>query len=94
MSRRDIERRRDELLAMVQQQRLDLKACERDWYQATYRYDHLWHTVFGLRRYVAIGSGLAAIWSLRHPGFVMRWAKRGFGLWSSWRVIRNALPRK
>ncbi|KGD70683.1 membrane protein [Tatumella morbirosei] len=94
MSRRDIERRRDALLALVQQQRLDLKACERDWFQTTRRYDELWHTALGLRRYIAIGSGLAAVWSLRHPKFMLRWGKRAFGLWSSWRVIRKALPRK
>ncbi|GAA0479918.1 MULTISPECIES: YqjK-like family protein [Tatumella] len=94
MSRRDIERRRDELLAVIQQQRLDLQACQRDWCQATRRYDQLWVRLTGLRRYIAIGGGLATLWSLRHPGFVARWAKRGFGLWSSWRMIRNNLPGK
>lgn len=93
MSRRDIERRKQRLLEEIQQQRLDLKASERDWYQLTSRYDSLWHTVIGLRRYIVVGSGLAAAWSLRHPKFLVRWVKRGFGLWSSWRMIRKALPR-
>lgn len=94
MSRRDIERRKNALLVLIQQQRLDLKSCERDWYQGTARYDTLWHTFVGLRRYITIGSGLAAVWSMRHPAFIVRWAKRGFGLWSSWRMIRKALPRR
>ncbi|WP_158780410.1 YqjK-like family protein [Pantoea sp. BAV 3049] len=91
---RERDERKAELLRQVQQQRLDLSADRNLWLERTARYDHGWLTLVGLRRYVAVGSGLMAIWSVRNPRFITRWAKRGFGVWSTWRVVRNYLPRR
>ncbi|WNN43831.1 MULTISPECIES: YqjK-like family protein [Winslowiella] len=92
MSRREREQRKAELLGIVQQQRLDLTAARRDWLTSTARYDSGWLTLVSMRRYLVIGSSALAIWSARNPSFLLRWAKRGFGAWSTWRLIRKNLP--
>ena len=94
MSRTDREKRRADLLIAIQQQRLDLSAARRDWLFETARYDRGWMTLLSLRSYLAIGSSALAIWSVRNPNFLMRWAKRGLGLWSTWRLIKSNLPHK
>ncbi|OON38646.1 hypothetical protein BTJ39_17475 [Izhakiella australiensis] len=94
MSRREREQRKADLLRLVQQQRLDLSAECRDWEYATARYDRSWLRLMSLRRYIAIGSSLAAIWSVRHPRRMGRWFKRGLGVWSTWRLIRSNLPQR
>ncbi len=94
MSRREREARIHELLNQVQQQRLDLSAARRDWLDGTAHYDRGWLTFLSMRRYLAIGSSALAIWSIRSPNRILRWAKRGFGLWSTWRMIKSTLePR-
>lgn len=92
MTRQEREARKHELLNQVQQQRLDLSAAKRDWLLGTAHYDRGWLTLMSLRRYVAIGSSALAIWSVRNPNFLMRWAKRGLGIWSTWRLLKNSLP--
>ncbi|MBE5254119.1 MAG: YqjK-like family protein [Enterobacterales bacterium endosymbiont of Blomia tropicalis] len=94
MSRREREERIHELLNQVQQQRLDLSAARRDWLYGTAHYDRGWLTFLSIRRYLAIGSSALAIWSVRSPNKLMRWAKRGFGLWSTWRMFKAALPQR
>ncbi|MEG3110387.1 MULTISPECIES: YqjK-like family protein [Pantoea] len=94
MSRREREKRIHELLNQVQQQRLDLSAGRRDWLYGTAHYDRGWQTFLGLRRYLAVGSSALAIWSVRSPNKILRWAKRGFGLWSTWRMLKTALPQR
>ncbi|PKH22548.1 hypothetical protein CIG19_11225 [Enterobacterales bacterium CwR94] len=93
MSKREREERKAALLVQVQQQRLDLSAARRDWFQVTERYDRGWLTLISLRRWAAVGSGVMALWSVRHPRGMMRWARRGFGAWSTWRLVRNQLKR-
>lgn len=83
-----------ELLRLVQQQRLDLSAEKKLFLEATARYDRGWLKLVSLRRFAVVGSGLMAIWSVRHPRRITRWAKRGLGLWSTWRVVRNYLPNR
>ncbi|AOE39126.1 YqjK-like family protein [Pantoea agglomerans] len=92
MSRREREERIHELLKHVQQQRLDLSAARRDWLEGTAHYDRGWFTFLSLRRYLAIGSSALAIYSVRSPNMLLRWVKRGFGAWSTWRMIKSALP--
>lgn len=82
-----------DLLSQIQQQRLDLNAGCRDWVYATTPLDRSWKTLLNMRTWAIAGSGLAAIWSVRHPRFLMRWGKRSLGLWSSWRLLRNTLNR-
>lgn len=92
------QRSRDErlhdLLKQIQQQRLDLSASRRDFLLSTAQYDRGWLKFLGMRRYLAIGSGVLALWTVRRPGKLLRLAKRGFGLWSTWRAVKAALPQR
>ncbi|HEY1843573.1 MAG TPA: YqjK-like family protein [Buttiauxella sp.] len=94
MSDRERDRRKALLLSRIQQQRLDLSAGKRDWLEATASYDRGWHTLISLRSYALIASSVMAIWTVRHPSFLMRWARRGFGAWSAWRLIRNTVQQQ
>lgn len=91
MSVTDREQRKAALLSQIQQQRTTLSMASRDWLQVTAPYDRGWHTLVSLRRYIVVASSVLALWNVRRPGKIMRLAKRGFGLWSTWRVIRSSL---
>ncbi|QOV68256.1 YqjK-like family protein [Citrobacter sp. BDA59-3] len=82
------------LLSQIQQQRLDLTAARRDWVDATGVYDRGWNTFLSLRSWALVGSSFMAVWSVRHPSVLMRWAKRGLGLWSVWRLIKSTLDQQ
>lgn len=84
----ELQRRKARLLSSIQQQRLDLSASRRDWLDATHSYDRGWNTLLNLRSWILVGSSVATIWTVRHPRFLVRWAKRGFGIWSAWRLIK------
>jgi len=94
MSRKEREARMHDLLNEIQQQRLDLSAAGRDWLTSTAHYDRGWLTLLSMRRYLAIGSSALAIWSIRSPNRILRWAKRGFGVWSTWRMLKSSLPSR
>lgn len=91
MSKRELDKRKAFLLSQIQQQRLDLSASKRDWLEVTATYDRSWNTLISLRRYALVASSAMAIWTVRHPSFLMRWARRGLGAWSTWRLIRNTI---
>ena len=40
------------------------------------------------------GSSVMAIWSVRHPNMLIRWARRGFGAWSAWRLVKATLRQQ
>ncbi|MEH3414558.1 YqjK-like family protein [Phytobacter diazotrophicus] len=82
------------LLSQIQQQRLDLTAARRDWVDATGVYDRGWNTLLSLRSWALVGSSFMAVWSVRHPSMLMRWAKRGLGLWSVWRLVKSTLDQQ
>ena len=82
------------LLSQIQQQRLDLTAARRDWVDATSVYDRGWNTFLSLRSWALVGSSFMAVWSVRHPSMLMRWAKRGLGLWSVWRLVKSTLEQQ
>jgi hypothetical protein len=84
-------RRTADLLSQIQQQRLDLSAGCRDWEYVTSPLDRGWKRLLNVRTWAIASSSLAAIWSIRHPRFLMRWGKRALGVWSSWRLLRKAL---
>lgn len=90
-SRQERERRKARLLSEIQQQRLDLSASRRDWLTATGAYDRGWSALQSLRSWAVVGSSVMALWSIRHPNMLMRWAKRGFSAWSIWRLVKNTL---
>jgi hypothetical protein len=94
MSDCERDKRKALLLSRIQQQRLDLSAGKRDWLEATGAYDRGWLTIMSLRSYAIIASSVMAIWSVRHPSFLMRWGRRGFGAWSAWRLIRNTVQQQ
>lgn len=37
---------------------------------------------------------LMAIWTIRHPNMLVRWARRGFGVWSAWRLVKTTLKQQ
>ncbi len=82
------------LLSQIQQQRLDLTAARRDWLETTGVYDRGWNTLLSLRFWALVGSSVMAVWSVRHPSLLIRWAKRGLGLWSVWRLVRSTLDQQ
>lgn len=82
------------LLSQIQQQRLDLTATRRDWLETTGVYDRGWNTLLSLRSWALVGSSVMAVWSVRHPSLLVRWAKRGLGLWSVWRLVRSTLDQQ
>ena len=79
------------LLREIQQQRLDLIATRRDWLEATGVYDRGWSKLVSLRSRAIVASSAMAVVSLRHPRFLVRWARRGLGIWSTWRMAKNLL---
>ena len=82
------QKRKAYLLSQIQQQRLDLSASRRDWVEATHRFDRGWNTVLSLRSWALVGSSVMAIWSVRHPNMLIRWARRGFGARSARRLVK------
>jgi hypothetical protein len=90
-NRQEREQRKAQLLRQIQQQRLDLASSHRSWLDVTAPIDHGWQTLKHLRSWAMVGSGLMAIWSVRHPRFLIRWTRRGLGLWSTWRMVRSLL---
>ena len=85
------ERRKAQLLSQIQQQRLDLSASRREWLEATGAYDRRWNMLLSLRSWALVGSSVMAIWTIRHPNMLVRWARRGFGVWSAWRLVKRTL---
>ena len=85
------EERKAFLLREIQQQRLDLIATRRDCLDATAVYDRGWSKLVSLRSWAIVASSAMAVVSLRHPRFLVRWARRGLGIWSTWRMAKNLL---
>ncbi|ALY14651.1 putative inner membrane protein [Escherichia coli] len=88
------ERRKAQLLSQIQQQRLDLSASRREWLEATGAYDRRWNMLLSLRSWALVGSSVMAIWTIRHPNMLVRWARRGFGVWSAWRLVKTTLKQQ
>jgi len=87
------EQRKTELLNQIQQQRVSLSIAKYHWLETTAPYDKGWHTLVSLRRYFVVAGSVLAIWNVRRPGKMMRLVKRGFSVWSTWRVVRSSLNR-
>ncbi|EEX0842804.1 hypothetical protein D3939_000372 [Escherichia coli] len=88
------ERRKAQLLSQIQQQRLDLSASRREWLEATDAYDRRWNMLLSLRSWALVGSSVMAIWTIRHPNMLVHWARRGFGVWSAWRLVKTPLKQQ
>jgi len=55
--------------------------------EKTVRIDRSWQMVFGLRRYLVLGSVLMALYGIRHPIKLIRWSRRTFGAWGAIRLL-------
>ncbi len=55
---------------------LDLAEHKSLWLEKTERIDRGWQTVFGLRRYLVLGSSVMALYGIRHPSKMIRWSRR------------------
>ena len=60
--------------------------------EKTERIDRGWQTVFGLRRYLVLGSSVMALYGIRHPSKMIRWSRRAFGAWSAIRLFKRPSP--
>lgn len=92
---RDSEREQSktELLNQIQQQRISFSIAKYQWLETTAPYDKGWHTLVSLRRYFVVAGSVLAIWNVRRPGKMMRLVKRGFSVWSTWRMIRTSIKK-
>ena len=88
------QKRKALLLRQIQQQRLDLSASRRDWIDATRPLDRGWNTFLNLRTWTLAGTSIMAIWGVRHPRKLIRWTRRGFGIWSTWRLVKAAIRQQ
>lgn len=93
-SKTELRQRKAFLLSQIQQQRLDLAASRRDWVDATRPLDRGWNTFLNLRSWVLVGSSVMAIWGVRHPSKLIRWTRRGFGVWSAWRLVKATIRQQ
>ncbi|MDB6984231.1 YqjK family protein [Escherichia coli] len=50
--------------------------------------------LLSLRSWALVGSSVMAIWTIRHPNMLVRWARRGFGVWSAWRLVKTTLKQQ
>lgn len=89
MSRRRYLEWKKRLIRQIQQQRLDLAEHKSLWLEKTERIDRGWQTVFGLRRYLVLGSSVMALYGIRHPSKMIRWSRRAFGAWSAIRLFKD-----
>ena len=76
------------------EQRLDLAEHKSLWLEKTERIDRGWQTVFGLRRYLVLGSSVMALYGIRHPSKMIRWSRRAFGDWSAIRLFKKTFSAK
>lgn len=95
MNRRQYrEWRKAKLLRQIQQQRLDLADNKEQWLDKTEHIDRGYQTVFGMRKYLLIGSSVVALYGLRHPTKLIRWSRRAFGAWGTLKLVRKTLSPK
>ncbi|WP_156294092.1 YqjK-like family protein [Serratia oryzae] len=86
--------KKEQLIRQIEQQRLDLVENKTLWLAKTEYLDQGWQTLFNLRKYVAIGSSVVALYGIRHPGKFIRWSRRAFGIFSTIRLIRKVFTAK
>lgn len=77
------------LLLKIEQQRLDLVAQTYAWHEKTARYDRYWLQFMQWRRYWLMASGIVALYGIRHPNRLIRWARRGVGLLGTVNLLRK-----
>ncbi|OKP03443.1 YqjK-like family protein [Xenorhabdus eapokensis] len=83
--------RKQQLLKEIQQQRQLIAAYSRNWLEVIQPYDKFWQTLVAFKPYVAIGSGLALLYGLRHPRQFYRWSRHIINILGIIKIVRNTL---
>ncbi|MEQ1974334.1 YqjK-like family protein [Xenorhabdus sp. SGI240] len=83
--------RKQQLLKEIQQQRQLLATYSQNWLKMTQPYDKGWQTFITFKPYVAIGSGLALLYGLRHPRQFYHWSRRIINIFGIIKIVRNTL---
>ncbi|GAA3611362.1 MAG: YqjK-like family protein [Gibbsiella quercinecans] len=86
--------RKQRLLSQIQQQRVDLAQNTAVLLEKTERIDRGWQALFGMRKFMAIGASVVAIYGIRHPSKLILWSRRAFGAWGTLRLLRKTLSTK
>ncbi len=89
MSRTQRQLEKAALLRQIQLQRRDLAGETHRWLETMAPYDRGWQSVVKLRKLLLVGSGMMALYNLRHPNHVLRWSRYGLQAWSSIKLIRQ-----
>ncbi|WP_145507518.1 YqjK-like family protein [Yersinia alsatica] len=89
MSRRQLVQEKAALLQEIQQQRLDLANSAAHWLEVTAPYDRGWAKIVGMRKYLMVGSGIVALYGIRHPSKLVRWSRRVVSVWGTIRLFRS-----
>ena len=50
--------------------------------------------LLNLRGWVIVGSSIMAVRTIRNPNLLVRWAKRGFSVWSIWRLVKSTIRQQ
>ncbi|WP_338884266.1 MULTISPECIES: YqjK-like family protein [Xenorhabdus] len=83
--------RKQQLLKEIQQQRQLLATYSQNWLEVTQPYDKGWQTLMAFKPYIAIGSGLALLYGLRHPKQLYHWSRRIINIFGIIKIVRNTL---
>lgn len=94
MSHPQRDKEKVQLLRKIQQQRLDLSANKKYLLGSTAPYDRYWHNLLQWRKYWIVGSGLIAVYGVRHPSRLIRWGRRAVGLWGTLRFFRKTFSSR
>jgi hypothetical protein len=89
MSQSARQREKIRLMEMIIQQRLDLSASRKEWLRATASIDRGWLKIVDMKKYLIVGSSLLAVYGVRHPSKVVRWARRAVGIWGTVKLFRR-----
>ncbi|MXP67695.1 YqjK-like family protein [Pantoea sp. Aalb] len=79
------------LIDKINKQRKSLNTACTNWLNNTTRYDRIWMILLNIRRYLTLISSILAVISIKSPYRLIRWIKRGFGLWGLWRIIKSIM---
>jgi hypothetical protein len=91
----DLKREKKHLICQIQQQRLDLAKSKTLWLEKTTFIDRSWQMVFRLCRYLALGSSIMALYSIRHPKKkLIRWSRYALGAYGAMRLFKKTFTGK
>lgn len=86
--------KKKQLLQEIQLQRLELTCNKARWLEKTEYIDRSWQTFSSSSKYLAIASGIIALYAIRHPSALFYWSSRVFKTWSVFRLLQKTLSSK